>query len=331
MSRKLDFSVPAEVAGTRLDRCLSRLIPDSSRAYLQKLIKSGAVLCDGAVCTVPRQPVADGMLIEVDMPEAETSDMPPSAEPFGFEILYEDDWMLVIDKPAGVVVHPAEGNRTGTVVNALMGRYRGWDELFAGIGARPGIVHRLDKDTSGCLVIAKTPDAQFKLGTAFAERRTSKTYLALVRGEPPRPQGELAGMIGRHPVNRQKMAILERGGKAALTRYRVLCSGELAGRRVSLLEVKILTGRTHQIRVHMASIGTPVLGDALYGGARGVEFPVPRQMLHAWRLSLPHPADGRMLEFASSIPADMAEVAAAAGLALPEMPKSAFCGSGRVE
>ena len=317
MGKRLEFTVPPEVAGTRLDRCLSRLIPDSSRAYLQKLIKSGAVRCDGEVCSVPRQPVAGGMRVEVDLPEVVSDDSPPAAEPFAFDILYEDEWLLVIDKPAGVVVHPAAGNPTGTVVNALLGRYPGWNEIFAGVGARPGIVHRLDKDTSGCLAVAKTPDAQFKLGNAFAGRTTSKTYLALLCGEPPRGQGELAGMIGRHPVNRQKMALLERGGKAALTRYRVLCSGELAGRRVSLAEVKIMTGRTHQIRVHMASIGTPVLGDGLYGGARGVAFPVPRQMLHAWRLSLPHPADGRMLEFESQIPADIREVAAAAGLTLP--------------
>ena len=329
MARRLEFTIPPEVAGTRLDRCLSRLIPDSSRAYLQKLIKSGAVRCGSEVCTVPRQPVSGGMRIEVDMPEAEDPGVLPTAEPFAFDILYEDEWMLVIDKPAGVVVHPAAGNSDGTIVNALLGRYPEWSELFAGVGARPGIVHRLDKDTSGCLVVAKTPDAQFKLGTAFAERRTAKTYLVIVRGEPSRKQGELAGMIGRHPVNRQKMALLERGGKEALTRYRVLGSGELAGRKVSLLEVRILTGRTHQIRVHMASIGVPVLGDGLYGGARGVEFPVPRQMLHAWRLSLPHPADGRMLTFASPVPADMNAVAAAAGLELPV--KSSFCCSAEVE
>ena len=321
MEKRLEFTIPSEVAGTRLDRCLSRLIPDSSRAYLQKLIKSGAVRCDGELCTVPRQPVAGGMRIEVDMPEAESSAPPPAAEPFAFDILYEDEWLLVIDKPAGVVVHPAAGNPSGTIVNALLGRYPEWERLFAGVGARPGIVHRLDKDTSGCLVVAKTPDAQFKLGTAFAERKTAKTYLAIVRGEPPRPQGELAGMIGRHHVNRQKMALVERGGKEALTRYRVLGQGELTGRKVALLEVMIMTGRTHQIRVHMASIGLPVLGDELYGGVRGVEFPVPRQMLHAWRLSLPHPADGRTLEFVSPIPADFREVAAAADLTLPDLPK----------
>ena len=316
--RRLEFTVPAECAGTRLDRCLSRLIPDSSRVFLQKLIKAGRVRCDGAECTIPRFPVTGGMTVEVMIPATDPADAPPAAEPFRFDILYEDDWMLVIDKPAGVVVHPAVGNPDGTVVNALLGRYPHWNEIFGEVGARPGIVHRLDKDTSGCLVVAKTPDAQFKLSTAFAERRTAKTYLALVCGAPARPSGELTGMIGRHPVNRQKMALLERGGKPALTRYRCRGTGVFGGRQVSLLEVDILTGRTHQIRVHMASIGCPVLGDELYGGARGLENKAPRQMLHAWRINVPHPADGRMLSFASPVPDDMKSAIAAAGLEHPE-------------
>jgi 23S rRNA pseudouridine1911/1915/1917 synthase len=316
--RRLEFTIPAECAGTRLDRCLSRLIPDSSRVYLQKLIKAGHVRCGGAECTVPRFPVAGGITVEVMLPENVAVDGVPAAEPFEFDILYEDGFMLAIDKPAGVVVHPAVGNPDGTIVNALLGRYPQWNEIFGEVGSRPGIVHRLDKDTSGCLVVAKTPDAQFKLSTAFAERRTAKTYLALVCGVPARGSGELAGMIGRHPVNRQKMALLDRGGKPALTRYRCRGTGEFAGRTVSLLEVDILTGRTHQIRVHMASIGCPVLGDTLYGGARGLENAVPRQMLHAWRIKVPHPADGRMLSLESPVPEDMQSVIASAGLKIPE-------------
>jgi len=315
--RRLEFIVPAESAGTRLDRCLSRLIPDSSRMHLQKLVKAGAVRCDGTVCTLPRQPVSGGMRVEVLMPASDPESPELAATPFDFDILYEDGSMLVIDKPAGVVVHPAAGNPDGTVVNALLGRYPHWTELFGAAGTRPGIVHRLDKDTSGCLIVAKTPDAQFKLSTSFAERRTAKTYLALVRGVPARPNGELSGMIGRHPVNRQKMALLERGGKPALTRYRLRGVGDLGGMKVSLLEVDILTGRTHQIRVHMSSIGCPVLGDALYGGARGVEVPVERQQLHAWKLSLPHPVSGEPLKFISPVPGDMAGLIAAAGLELP--------------
>ena len=205
MAKKIEFTVPPECAGTRLDRCLSRLIPDSSRMHLQKLIKAGNVLCDGVGCTLPRFPVAPGMRVTVTMPETVSEDAPPAPDEFDYPILYEDDWMLVIDKPAGAVVHPAAGNREGTIVNALVGRYPHWLETF-GTGSRPGIVHRLDKDTSGCLVVAKTPEAQFKLSTAFAERRTAKTYLTLVRGVPTKTSGELTGMIGRHPVNRQKMA-----------------------------------------------------------------------------------------------------------------------------
>ena len=315
MTKNIEFTVPPECAGTRLDRCLSRLIPDSSRMHLQKLIKSGSVLCDGAACTLPRFPVAPGMRVELAMPEVPPEDDLPSPAEFDYPILYEDEWMLVIDKPAGAVVHPAAGNRDGTIVNALVGRYPHWLETF-GAGTRPGIVHRLDKDTSGCLVVAKTPEAQFKLSTAFAERRTAKTYLALVRGVPVKPSGELTGMIGRHPVNRQKMALVERGGKPAVTRYRLLGSGTYHHAPVSLMAVKILTGRTHQIRVHMASLGHPVLGDELYGGVRGVESPPPRQLLHAWRLVLPHPGDGRLMTFVSPLPEDMRSALAEAGLTL---------------
>ena len=314
--RELEFTVPQDSAGTRLDRCLSRLIPDSSRMHLQKLIKAGAVLCDGRPCTLPRFPVTPGMRVTVTMPEDAPPDELPSPGKFDYPILYEDDWLLVIDKPAGVVVHPAAGNAEGTVVNALVGRYPHWLETF-GTGSRPGIVHRLDKDTSGCLVVAKTPEAQFKLSTAFAERRTAKTYLALVRGVPAKASGELAGAIGRHPVNRQKMALVERGGKPALTRYRSLGSGMYRNTPATLLEVRILTGRTHQIRVHMASLGHPVLGDELYGGVRGIEEPPPRQMLHAWRIVLPHPGSGQALTLVSPLPEDLLAALAAAGIPSP--------------
>ncbi|UKI30415.1 MAG: prolipoprotein diacylglyceryl transferase [Lentisphaeria bacterium] len=214
-NQKLEFVITSGEAGTRLDRCLSRLIPDSSRSFLQKLIRDGMVRADGAAVDVPRYPVRAGMRIEVDLPEEAAAE--PSPEPFDFPILYEDESMLVIDKPPGVVVHPAAGNPTGTVVNALLGRYPQLAEELACGNSRPGIVHRLDKDTSGCLVIAKTASAQFKLSGAFAGRETAKTYLALVRGVPKRPSGELSNLIGRHPVNRKKMAVVERCGKLAVT------------------------------------------------------------------------------------------------------------------
>ncbi len=301
-TKKLEFSITAEEAGTRLDRCLSRLIPGSSRSYLQKLIREGMVRADGAAVDIPRYPVRAGMRIEVDLPEESSPE--PSPEPFDFPILYEDDAMLVIDKPAGVVVHPAAGNPAGTVVNALLGRYPQLAEELACGNSRPGIVHRLDKDTSGCLVVARTASAQFKLSGSFAGRETAKTYLALVRGVPKRPSGELSNLIGRHPVNRKKMAVVERCGKIAITRYRTVRTGTIDGVPAALLEVRILTGRTHQIRVHLASIGYPVLGDALYGGA-GVSIEgLSRQMLHAWKLRVPHPVSGEAMEFTAPIPPD---------------------------
>ena len=301
--KQLTFNIENTDAGTRLDRCLSRLIPGSSRSYLQKLIKDGLVSSNGDILDIPRYPVRAGMKITVRLPEESGNE--PVAEPFEFPILYEDDVMLVIDKPAGVVVHPAAGNPSGTVVNALLGRYPQLMDEMACQNSRPGIVHRLDKDTSGCLCIAKTASAQFKLSTAFASRDTSKTYMALVRGVPVRPQGEIITLIGRHPVNRQKMAVVERNGKQAITRYSLISSGIVDGAEISLLHVKILTGRTHQIRVHLASIGHPVLGDALYGGSRTAVSGADRQLLHAWKLELPHPATGEMIRFQAPVPEDM--------------------------
>lgn len=299
----LTFNIENTDAGTRLDRCLSRLIPGSSRSYLQKLIKDGLVSSNGDILDIPRYPVRAGMVITVRLPEESGNE--PVAEPFEFPILYEDDVMLVIDKPAGVVVHPAAGNPSGTVVNALLGRYPQLMDEMACQNSRPGIVHRLDKDTSGCLCIAKTASAQFKLSTAFASRDTSKTYMALVRGVPVKSQAEIITLIGRHPVNRQKMAVVERNGKQAITRYSLISSGIVDGAEISLLHVKILTGRTHQIRVHLASIGHPVLGDALYGGSRTAVSGADRQLLHAWKLELPHPATGEMIRFQAPVPEDM--------------------------
>ncbi|MDD3155813.1 MAG: RluA family pseudouridine synthase, partial [Victivallaceae bacterium] len=260
------------------------------------------VRADGVALTVPRYPVRAGMLICVELPEPECPE--PVAEPFDFPILYEDEAMLVIAKPAGVVVHPAVGNPAGTVVNALLGRYPQLAETMPGLPGRPGIVHRLDKDTSGCLVIAKTPEAQYKLSSSFAGRETGKTYLAVVRGVPRKPEAEITGLIGRHPVNRQKMAVVERNGKLAITRYRLEKSGLIHGIPVSLMNVEILTGRTHQIRVHLASAGIPVLGDATYGGSCSDIPEAARQMLHAWKLKLPHPLTRKEMEFVAPLPED---------------------------
>ena len=304
--KHLTFNIDSQDAGTRLDRCLSRLIPGSSRSHLQKLIKDGLVKCGDDVLTIPRYPVKSGMTITVLLPEEPS--LEPVPEPFEFPILYEDDAMLVIDKPAGIVVHPGAGNPNGTVVNALLGRYPQLMAEMACQNSRPGIVHRLDKDTSGCLCIAKTASAQFKLCSAFAGRETAKTYVALVRGIPERPLGEISNLIGRHPVNRQKMAVVERNGKQAISRYSLIASGVVDGAEISLLHVRILTGRTHQIRVHLSSIGHPVLGDTLYGGSRTAVSGADRQMLHAWKLSLPHPKNGGVMDFTSPLPEDFQQL-----------------------
>lgn len=304
--KKLEIIVPESAPVKRLDQALTRSFPDHSRSFWQKLIKNNCVKVNGEICTSPRQTTAPQMTIQIELPPEAKTEL--AASEFDFPILYEDAEMVVIDKPPNVVVHPAPGNRTGTVVNALLGRYPGMGAEFAQSADRPGIVHRLDKDTSGVLVIAKTAEALFKLSRAFADRQTGKTYLALVRGVPPRPTGEIETLIGRHPVNRQKMAVVERNGKPALTRYRLQAAGMLGKIPVSLLEVAIFTGRTHQIRVHLAHIGLPVLGDTLYGGKAAQIGDAPRQMLHAWKLALPHPKSGEMLTFTAPIPADFAEL-----------------------
>ena len=303
----LEFKATAEVSG-RLDRALAILLPDYSRTFLQNLIKHDAVQIDGKSITQPRFQIVAGMKISIEIPETTDPEV-ISAEPFEFDILYEDPHFLVIDKPAGVVVHPAPGNYEGTVVNALIGRYPAMARDFAEEDStRPGIVHRLDKDTSGCLAVAKTVEAKFKLGQAFADRKTGKTYLAICRGVPKQITGVLKTLIGRHPVNRQKMAIVERNGKEAHTSYKIIAHKTVENIPLAFVEVKIYTGRTHQIRVHLSSIGLPIIGDDLYGN-RNCTFPgVTRQMLHAWKLSLPHPKNGEVMNFTSPLPEDFRKI-----------------------
>ena len=302
-NKTLELTVPPELDGERLDRALAALAPDFSRAALQKMIRDGKVsAANGTVWNTPRQTVRAGLTLCVAVPPPISAR--PSAEPFAFPILYEDDAMLVIDKPAGVVVHPAAGNPDGTVVNALLSRYPQLAEHLEEFDNRPGIVHRLDKDTSGCLVIAKNAHAHSKLAASFAAHDVRKTYLALVRGNVREPSGKLETLIGRHPVNRQKMAVVRRNGKEAVTLWKRRFCGELGRCAYSLLEVDILTGRTHQIRVHTSSMGHPVLGDTLYGGA-SPEIPAARQLLHAWKIRIPHPDRQELVECTAPIPDDM--------------------------
>jgi 23S rRNA pseudouridine1911/1915/1917 synthase len=309
MNHKLNrLKVEAEDAGKRLDRFLADKMPEHSRSMLQRLLKDGAVTRNGNACTAAKVAVAADEIYEIAIPEPVLSEL-PLAENIPLPVLFEDDWMLVINKPPGMVVHPGAGNTSGTVVNALLGHCPELAEFEDMASERPGIVHRLDKDTSGCLVIAKTPQAMAKLSAAFAERRVRKVYKALVKGIPRQLTETIETNIGRSAGNRQKMAVLlERGGKEAITTYTLAQSGKIGKIAVSLLDVKILTGRTHQIRVHLSYRKLPIIGDTVYGGNQAVA--APRQMLHAWKITLPHPRNGRKFTFTAPIPEDMDELLA---------------------
>jgi 23S rRNA pseudouridine1911/1915/1917 synthase len=298
-----------EAAGQRLDRWLAWRFPAESRARLQSLIAAAAVRVDGR----PPRPalrLKAGQTIEVDWPEPEPAVPQPEALPL--TIVHEDADLLVVDKPAGLVVHPGAGATGGTLVNALLHHVRD----LSGVGGvlRPGIVHRLDRGTSGLLVVAKHDAAHRDLSHQFAERAVSKEYLALVLGTPRRKEGTVDAAIGRHPVDRKKMSVLRRGGREARSTYRVLEA--LDGS--ALLRVRIHTGRTHQIRVHLASLGHPVAGDSVYGGlrlprcrraaSREALQSLTRPALHAAHLSFRHPATGARLTFDSPLPPDLASV-----------------------
>lgn len=280
----------------RLDQYLSQHLPDLSRSRIQALIKSGDVLVNGAN-TKPKNPVNRGDIISINIPEPEPTEAIPQDIPLN--ILYEDADIIVINKESGMVVHPAAGNPDGTVVNALL--YHCGD--LSGIGGveRPGIVHRLDKDTSGCLVIAKNDMAHQSLTTQFAERSTEKRYLAVVQGQLKNSSGTVFTHIGRHPVNRMKMAVVNPGsGKAAITDYDLLCTDPATNS--SLVLCTLHTGRTHQIRVHMLHLGHPLIGDPIYAKPNRQQAQTGRLMLHAWRLCFNHPRTGQRMEFEATVP-----------------------------
>ena len=295
----------------RLDLVVLERHPDFSRSRVEGLVKAGFVTVNGAVAAKAGMKVSETDEIVVEIPPPVPA--VPEPEDIPLSVVYEDDDLVVVDKPPGMVVHPAPGHFTGTLVNALLHHC----PALSGIGgvARPGIVHRLDQDTSGLIVVAKSQRAMDALARAFASHeRVEKTYLAVCHGRPRLDSGRIENMIGRHPVDRKRMAIVEKGGKRAVTNWRVVKFIPESG--LSLVECRIETGRTHQIRVHMASLGCPVIGDSVYG-RRALDSklsPVPaRQMLHAWRLSLPHPADGRRMDFESSLPADLLRYLPTAG------------------
>lgn len=288
--------VARESAGVRLDRFLALQLTDFSRARLQTLIRGGFVTLNGKPPR-SRDLVRTGDLVELSEPAIEKIEARP--EQIALEIIFEDDDLLVLNKPAGLVMHPGAGHQQHTLVNALLAHCPN----LSGIGGqeRPGIVHRLDKETSGCLVVAKNDSTHRDLSKQFAARTMQKIYLTLVAGILRKPSGVIDAAIARHPIHRQRMCIARRQGRAAKTEYRVL----RAGGGMSLLECTLHSGRTHQIRVHLHHLAHPVLGDKLYGGKHAGAF--PRQMLHAWKLAFHHPRTGERMMFEAPVPPDFAE------------------------
>jgi 23S rRNA pseudouridine1911/1915/1917 synthase len=295
--------VPKEQARMRLDIFLTKALPELSRSRIQQLIRRGSVRLNDAP-TRPHQLVRTGDQVEVTEPPPEKIETKPEAIPL--ENLYEDDDLIVINKPPGLTVHPGAGQREHTLVNALLHHC----PTLSGIGGkeRPGIVHRLDKETSGCVVAAKNDMTHRDLSKQFAARTVEKIYLALVAGKLRKQTGVIEERIGRHPVHRQRMSVSSPRGRAAKTEYRVLRSNEQA----SLIECRLHSGRTHQIRVHLHHLGYPVLGDKVYAPRLAKDF--PRQMLHAWKLGFCHPRTRDWKNFDAPLPEDFKRAIAETGL-----------------
>src|SRR4029079_18825759 len=291
----IELSLPNEHAGERLDRYLALALPQFSRTRLQALIRAGDVQLQGHAAET-RDTVHAGDVVRLIEPQLEEINAQPEEIPL--EFLFEDGDLLVINKPAGLVVHPGAGNRTHTIVNALLHHCTS----LSGIGGkeRPGIVHRLDKETSGCLVVAKNDATNLGLSNQFADRTVEKIYLALAAGRLRKAAGVIEEKIGRHPVHRQRMSASASRGRAAKTEFRVLRSSE----RASLIECRLHSGRTHQIRVHLHHLGHPVLGDNVYAPHLAKDF--SRQMLHAWKLGFQHPRTQEWKSFEAGIPDDFA-------------------------
>ena len=296
----IELQVTRERAGLRLDRYLALELPAFSRSRLQTLIDAGFVRLNQKQPRT-RDLVRRDDLVQIEIPAVEKIEA--TAERIELQVLFEDEDLLVLNKAAGMVVHPGAGNQEHTLVNALLHHC----QMLSGIGGkeRPGIVHRLDKETSGCLVVAKNDAAHRELAKQFAARTVQKIYLALVAGRVKKPSGTIDAPIARHPVHRQRMSIARSTrGRSAVTEYKVL----RAGTEMSLVECVLHSGRTHQIRVHLHHLGNPVLGDKLYAGASGKAY--PRQMLHAWKLEFAHPRTREWKKFEAPLPADFTQALA---------------------
>jgi 23S rRNA pseudouridine1911/1915/1917 synthase len=298
------LTIDESQAGQRLDRVLAAAWSDLSRSRLQQLIAAGAVTGASRAFDDASQKVKAGEALTLVIPPAVAAE--PEGQDIALNIVFEDPHLIVVDKPAGLVVHPAAGNRDGTLVNALIAHC---GESLRGIGGelRPGIVHRIDKDTTGLMVAAKSEKAHTSLGKQFAAHAIERVYRALVWGVPRERAGTIDGALGRSPLNRQKMAVLRVGGKEARTHYKVI---EAFGTTAALIECRLETGRTHQIRVHMAHIGHPLIGDPVYGRPRtipGLDLRISRQALHAAVLGFQHPVTHKAMRFESVLPEDFTD------------------------
>jgi 23S rRNA pseudouridine1911/1915/1917 synthase len=293
MATTRNFTVPPGDARKRIDVFLAAQLPEFSRVRIQKLIHEGFVTLNGNAPR-PAEPVRTGDRIRLIEPPIQSLDIQP--EEIALSVLFEDTDVIVLNKPAGISVHPGAGQHTGTLVNALLAHCKN----LSGIGGkqRPGIVHRLDKGTSGCLVVAKNDAAHLALSKQFAARTVEKTYLALVAGKLRRNAGTIEAPIARHRVHRKKMAVADKEGREARTDFRVVRSSAAA----SLLECRLHSGRTHQIRVHLQHLGHPILGDAVYGNKGTGKF--LRPMLHAWKLAFDHPRTKARMHFEAGLPDD---------------------------
>ncbi|MDO4746361.1 MAG: RluA family pseudouridine synthase [Bacillota bacterium] len=304
MQQKIEILINNEMNGTRLDLVLSAALEDFSRSFIQKLFEGGRIEVDGKPCFEKKQKAVSGSLVSIDVPAPEKLEV--EAEDIPLEIVYEDSDVLVVNKPAGMVVHPAPGNYSGTLVNALM--HHCGDDLSSINGViRPGIVHRIDKDTSGLLMIAKNDKAHNSLSQQLSEHSITRRYRAIVYSNIKEEEGTIDKPIGRDPKNRLRNAVTDLNSRNAVTHYKVL---ERFG-RFTLIEAQLETGRTHQIRVHMAYMKHPLLGDELYGPAKSKSasgLGAKRQMLHAGILGFVHPSTGEYMEFESPLPEDFKKV-----------------------
>lgn len=298
--QRYEFDIDLTCEKKRLDLFLTEVQTEITRSYVKKLIDGGHAVVNGTPAK-PNTRLKTGDHVEWSIPDPEPLEI--AAESIPLDVIFEDACMIVVNKPPGMVVHPAPGHHSGTLVNALLAHCQD----LKGIGGveRPGIVHRLDKDTSGLVMAAKTETAFAGLAKQFKDRDIKKVYLALVKGQLAQRQGTIDTTIGRHPHHRKKMSAGHARGRTAQTRYEVIEQFD----RFAYLRVLPRTGRTHQIRVHLASIGHPILGDKLYGGTQGSRLPkIARQALHAHHLELTHPVSGQLISFEAPLPDDMASL-----------------------